>query len=122
MRMKREKSKEDYLEAILQISQAKEKVKSIDVANKLGFSKPSVSVGMKKLKDEKLILIDSKGVITLTEQGAKIAKETLEKHQFLTDFFIAIGVEKKKAEEEACEIEHSLSTETLEKLKTFVKK
>ncbi len=120
--MKREKSKEDYLEAILQISLEKNKVKSIDVANKLGFSKPSVSVAMKKLKEEKLILVDKNGYISLTENGSKIAKETLEKHHFLTEFFISIGVDKTKAEEEACEIEHSLSTDTLEKLKTFVKK
>lgn len=120
--MKREKSKEDYLEAILQISQEKEKVKSIDIANKLGFSKPSVSIAMKKLKEENLISVDKNGNISLSEEGSKIAKETLEKHHFLTEFFISIGVDKKTAEDEACEIEHSLSTSTLEKLKNFVKK
>ena len=119
--MKREQSKEDYLEAILQLSKKQEKVKSIDVANKLGFSKPSVSVAVKKLKQENYIDIEKDGSLILTESGMYIAQITLDKHEFLTKFFISIGVTPIQAEEEACEIEHSISEDTFLKMKNHFK-
>lgn len=120
--MKRNESKEDYLEAILKISMEKNSCKSIDVARLLNFSKPSVSVAMKKLKEEELIIVEHDGNLILTEKGTQIAKNTLEKHEYLTDLFIKIGVEKSLAEEQACEIEHSITEDTFEKLKAFLNK
>ena len=120
--MNRQQSREDYLEAILQLSLAHQRVKSIDVDNKLGFSKPSVSVAVKKLKDEGFITIEKDGTLLLTESGEDIARKTLEKHEFLTKFFIEIGVDPIRAEEEACEIEHSVSFDTFQKLKNHLNK
>ena len=119
--MKREQSKEDYLEAILQLSSDNKKVKSIDVANKLGFSKPSVSIAMKKLREDGFIVVNRDGSLSFTEKGLLIAQKTLEKHEFLTNFFIKIGVNPAVAEVDACEIEHGISEETFLKMKEFIK-
>ena len=120
--MKRNESREDYLEAILQINNEGKAAKSIDVAMKLNFSKPSVSIAMKKLREEHLITVDDDGILLLTEEGRNIAQKTLEKHEFLTNFFIKIGVDPKMAEDEACEIEHSINEETFEKMKAYLSK
>ena len=98
-----------------------DKVRSIDIVNELNFSKPSVSVAMKKLKDEGYInIIDNS--IHLTESGENIAKRIFERHELLGKILIAIGVEETKAFSEACEIEHCISNDTFLKLASAVKK
>ena len=119
--MDRIQSREDYLEAILQLSKERKNVKSIDVANKLGFSKPSVSIAMKKLKEENHIEVKKDGSLVLTESGLEIAQKTLEKHEYITKFFVKIGVAPEVAEDEACMIEHSISEDTFSKLKNYLK-
>lgn len=113
------RSSEDYLEAILMIRQKKGSCRSVDVAAHLGFSKPSVSVAVGKLVDSGCVERMSDGQLVLTEKGMAIASETLDKHHLLTDVFCAIGVSAETAEHDACLIEHSLSEETYEKLRTF---
>ena len=120
--MKRLESQEDYLEKILQLSQENGVVHAIDIARGLSFSKPSVSIAMNKLKDANYIEINPKGEITLTPSGLVIAEKTLEKHEFLTSFFIKIGVDPQSAEDQACEIEHAINEETFQKLKEFLDK
>ena len=120
--MNKKESREDYLEAILVLEKKNGHVISIDVANELSFSKPSVSVAMKKLKEEGLITIDNDGSIHLTDKGRMIAEHTLEKHEFLTNFFISLGIDPVMAEEEACEIEHALNELTFEKFREYVER
>ena len=117
--MRIRKSAEDYLEAILVIEQEKGRVRSIDIANKLGFSKPSVSIAMKQFRENGYIEVDDTGAILLTESGKKIAENTLERHRLLTDFLVYIGVTPETAKHDACEIEHDISTETFEKLREY---
>ena len=88
----------------------------------MGFSKPSVSIAMKKLKEKKLIEVNEKGHITLTSEGYEIAKKTYEKHELLIKLLIYIGVPRAIAENDACKMEHSLSDETVVKLKEFAEK
>lgn len=111
------KSLEDYLEAILMLQKQKGVCFSIDVANKLGFSKPSVSIAVKKLETEGYIRRDNNGIIYLTETGKAIADSTYEKHITLTTLFESLGVSKETAEKDACLIEHSLSEETFNAIK-----
>lgn len=112
MKDKRESS-EDYLEAILMLEKERKSARAVDVANRLGFSKPSVSIALKKLHEEGLILPEEPGSsITLTPKGRKIAEKTLERHDFLTGWFVSLGVDPKIAEQDACRIEHDLSDET----------
>lgn len=118
--MDKRESREDYLEAILQLSNEGHSPKSIDVANKLGFSKPSVSIAVKKLKQDKLITVEKDGSLMLTKEGREIAENTLEKHEFLTAFFIKIGVDPISAEDQACKIEHGIDEDTFQKLKKFI--
>ena len=115
--MKRFESKEDYLEKILQLSKEKDGVHSIDIARAMNFSKPSVSVAMSKLKEEKLIEIDKEGHIHLTPQGLEIAEKTLEKHELLALMFMNLGVSEQTAYEDACRVEHDLSDETWNAIK-----
>ena len=114
------KSREDYLEAILMLEEKKGMVRSIDIAKELKFSKPSVSIALKKLKDKGLVVIEDNVYLKLTDEGRLIAKKTLEKHEFFTNFFIKIGVSPAVAEEEACSLEHSLSEDTFLKVKEFI--
>ena len=120
--MNKKESREDYLEAILQLEKEGKNPKSIDVANKLGFSKPSVSIAVKKLKQEGLISVKEDGELLLSDIGRRIAENTIEKHEFLTSFFIKIGVDPQSAEDQACEIEHAINEETFQKLKEFLGK
>ncbi len=110
-------SGENYLEAILMISREKENVHAIDIVNNLGFSKPSVSIMLKKLKDEKYIDIDEKQNITLLPEGLKIAEKILERHEILTDILEYLGIDPKIAEDDACKIEHDLSDVTFDAIK-----
>ena len=114
-------SLEDYLERILMLSERNDHVRSIDIANDMHFSKPSVSIAMKKLKEKGLIDIDDKGYITLTGEGMCIASTTYEKHKLIYNLLISIGVSEETARNDACKLEHSLSEETVSKLKSYFK-
>ena len=112
-------SGEDYLEAILMVSERKEDVHAIDIVNELGFSKPSVSIALKKLKEQGYITIDDNNHLHLTEEGFRIAKNIYERHKILTSILTFIGVSKEVAEDDACKIEHDLSDESWEKVKKY---
>lgn len=115
--MKIQESAENYLEVILELSGELERVRSIDVANKLGFSKPSVSVAMKNFKAEGFIDVDGNGNITLLKKGRDIAERIYERHNTIAGMLIALGVDDKTAYEDACKIEHDISQQTFECLK-----
>lgn len=115
-------SEENYLEAILMLSLDHRKVRAIDIANMLGFSKPSVSIALKRLKEEGKVESDEKGSLTLTEHGLVIAKNTYEKHTVLTDVLVALGVNAYTASQDACRMEHVLSPESFAKIKDFYAK
>ena len=115
-------SSEDYLETILQIQNKKGVVRSIDIAHELNFSKASVSIAMKKLRENNYILVDENGYITFTEEGYKIAQRVQEKHELLTNALIALGVSKEQAEIDACKVEHNVSDETFDAIKRHMKK
>ncbi len=112
-------SGENYLEAILMISKRKDGVHAIDIVNELGFSKPSVSIMLKKLKDEGYIDIDGNQHIHLLDEGLKIAEKILERHETLTAILIHLGVDSKVAEDDACKIEHDLTDETFDAIKKY---
>lgn len=113
-------SSEDYLEAILMLREQLGKVRSIDIVYKLGYSKPSISIAMKKLREKGLVHMDADGYITLTDEGLKIARHTYTRHKVLTCFFENIGVNPKTAEDDACKIEHDISDETFKRLRDFM--
>lgn len=120
---KNHESEEDYLEKILMLIEKNGFVRSIDIAHFMNFSKPSVSVAMKKLEEKGYIIFNREtGQITLTEDGSKIAKDTYSRHKLLTNFFENIGVDKTIAEEDACKIEHDLSEETFKALEKYINK
>ena len=114
-------SAEDYLERILILQEKQEGVRSIDIAHDMGFSKPSVSVAMKKLKEAGLISIDKDGFISLTKEGHVIADKVYERHTILKKLLIEIGVSPLQAEKDACKVEHVLSEETFETIKKKMK-
>lgn len=120
MRAKIQESSEDYLETILMLSQSNPYVRSIDIVNELGFSKPSVSVAMKKLRENGHIRMDDNGYITLTESGMSIASKIYERHTLLTKIFELLGVNEQTAADDACRVEHVISDETFDRIKTFV--
>lgn len=115
--MKIQQSAEDYLEAILMLSHSKPMIRSIDVVNELGFSKPSVSVAMKNLRENGYISMDHEGYITLLPSGRKIAETIYERHELLTKLLVSLGVSPEIAAEDACRIEHVISTESFEAIK-----
>ncbi|KHD36216.1 DtxR family transcriptional regulator [Clostridium acetobutylicum] len=115
-------SRENYLETILILQSENGSVRSIDIAKKLDFSKPSVSRAVAILKNDKYIDIDEKGYINLTSKGEEKAKSIYERHRLLTKFFVETAkVEKAIAEEDACRIEHIISDETFQGIKEFLK-
>ena len=120
--MRRDESREDYLEAILQLSFEKDFVRSIDIARAMNFSKPSVSIAMNKLSDEKLISIDGKGHITLTQEGMVIASKVYERHMKIAQLLIKKGVSEQVAYEDACKLEHDFSDETWNIIKKDIEK
>ena len=115
-------SGEMYLETILTLKNKNQYVRSIDVANALNYSKPSVSRGMKILKEAQLITIDDKGYIEFTQEGIQMAQEVYDRHRALTQFLVLIGVNEEQAENDACRIEHVISKETYHCIANFVKK
>lgn len=115
--MRIQESAEDYLENILILSESKEHVRSIDIVKKMNLSKPSVSVAMKKLRQNNLIIMDSDGYITLADEGRKIAEKIYERHVFISQWLEELGVQKDVAMSDACRIEHVLSDETFDAIK-----
>ena len=115
--MKIHESAENYLETILILKNRLGLVRSVDIAHELGFSKPSVSVAMKNFREEGYISVDANGHISLTEIGLNIAEKMYERHKFLTNWLISIGVDSETASEDACRIEHVISQESFDKLK-----
>lgn len=119
--MKIHESAENYLETILMIKNKKGSVRSIDIANELEFSKPSVSVAMKNLRENGFIDVDSNGYITLLDKGQEIAEKMYERHTTLSKWLIDLGVPDDIAVEDACRIEHIISVETFEAIKKIAK-
>ena len=113
-------SLEMYLENILVLQNTIGRVRSIDIAHRIGYSKPSVSRAVKLLGSDGCIEIDADGFITLTEKGRGIANDILDRHKIISAFFESIGVSEETASEDACRIEHVISDETFEKLKKYI--
>lgn len=120
--MKSQESVEDYLETILILSSKLSYVRSIDVVNEMGYSKPSVSVAMKKLRRDNLIEMDENSYIYLTNKGKIIAENIYERHNILTKALIIIGVSEEVAKKDACRMEHDISEETFIKIKEFIER
>ena len=119
--MKIYESAEDYLEMILVIKRKKRSVRSIDIAREMNFSKPSISIAMKKLQKDGLIEINQGREIDLTPAGREIAERIYERHVVISQILMKIGVEETTAVKEACRIEHVISQDSFEKLKEAVK-
>ena len=115
--MKIRASAEDYLETILLLSKKTGAVRSIDIVDEMGFSKPSVSVAMKKLRENELIHMSEDGYITLTTNGEEAAKQVYERHSTLYDWLVSIGVASKVAAGDACRMEHILSEDAFAAIK-----
>lgn len=120
--MKIHESAENYLETILVISKRKPQVRSIDIANELAFSKPSVSVAMKNLRLNGYIHVDQDGTITLTESGRSIAEKIYERHEVISACLISLGVSPQTAAEDACRMEHVISSESFHAIKAHLEK
>ncbi|NLW69616.1 MAG: metal-dependent transcriptional regulator [Eubacteriaceae bacterium] len=116
------KSSEDYLEAMLMMQEKHGFIRSVDVAEQLGVTKPSVSYSTKRLREAGYISFDGDSRITLTDEGLKIARHIYERHKALTDFFVHLGVNEKTAREDACRVEHDLSDETFNAICEHAKK
>ncbi|MDD7254991.1 metal-dependent transcriptional regulator [Bullifex porci] len=120
--MKIQESAENYLETILMIRERKQIVRSIDIVRELNFSKPSVSVAMKNLKEAGYITMDETGRIYLTEQGEALATKIYDRHVKVSDWLTSIGVPRDIAEADACKMEHVISEETFEAFKRLAEK
>ncbi len=113
-------SAEDYLETILMLSKKLPVVRSIDIANEMGYKKSSVSIAMKNLREAEHIRVTKEGYIYLTDSGKEIAEMIYERHQILSSWLIKLGVDKKVAEEDACRIEHDISKESFNVIKQAI--
>lgn len=111
-------SGEDYLEAILMLSQTLDRVRAIDIVHKLGYSKPSVSIAMKNLKAKGFVEV-IRNTITLTPKGLEIAEKMYERHKWMSEFFKTLGVPEDIATSDACKLEHHFSDETFNTLKKY---
>lgn len=112
-----QESGEMYLETILQLKQENGKVRSIDIATRMGYSKPSISRAVHNLEANGYVIFDTDGCILLTEKGNEVAERTFKRHSILTDFFTKLGVSPETAAEDACRIEHVISEETFVAIK-----
>ena len=119
--MRLQESGEMYLETILVLSKKLENVRAIDVSEELGYSKPSVSRGMKILRENSYITINKNGYISLTKSGQEVAEKIYERHQVLSEILIRIGVDDDIATEDACRIEHVISDASFEAIKKHIK-
>lgn len=117
--MKVNESSENYLETILILSQKLPVVRSVDISNELGFKKSSVSVAMKNLKEKKYITVTDAGFIYLTDAGKNIASMIYERHEFISQWLISLGVDEQVATEDACRIEHVISAESFSAIKKY---
>ena len=115
-------SAENYLEAILALGENGSPVRSIDVAQHLNFSKPSVSRAMSLLREGGFVVMDANGFLTLTDDGLEIARRIYERHLLLTKWLVHLGVDEKVAAEDACRIEHDLSVESFDALREHINK
>ncbi len=118
MRLMINESAENYLETIWDLSQTLPVVRSVDIANELGYKKSSVSVAMKNLREKEHITVTEEGFICLTESGKAIAEMIHERHELLTEWLTSLGVPEDVASEDACKLEHVLSKESFEAIKT----
>ena len=114
-------SAENYLETILVLSKTHPVVRSVDIAEELGFKKSSVSVAMKNLREKNHITVTKEGFIYLTDTGRQIAEMIYERHEFLSNWLISLVVDPAVAAEDACRIEHVISKESFEAMKQFIK-
>ena len=112
-------SAENYLETILMLSKKLPVVRSVDIANELGFKKSSVSIAMKHLREKEHITVTDAGFIYLTDSGKQIAEMIYERHEVLSSWLVRLGVPSEIASEDACKLEHVLSSESYEALKRF---
>jgi len=119
--LKTQESAENYLETICILSRNGKPVRSIDVANELAYTKPSVSVAMKNLRTAGHISMDDDGYITLTESGRAIAETMYERHVLISDWLIALGVDKETAVSDACKVEHAISGQSFAAMKNHIK-
>lgn len=119
--MKIQESAENYLETILILQKRNGKVRSIDIVNELNYSKPSISIAMRNLRENGYIRVENGGSIVLLPAGLEIAERMYERHTMLTDWLISIGVSPETAVEDACRMEHVISKETFEAFKRQVK-
>ena len=115
-------SAEDYLESILVLQQRRGQVRSIDIVNELGYSKPSISIAMKKLRENGYISMDQEGIITLNESGMEIASRIYGRHKTLAKLFTLMGVTPEVASEDACKVEHDISDETFRCIQSYLEK
>ena len=120
--MHKNESAENYLETILMLSKKLPVVRSVDIANELGYKKSSVSIAMKHLREQEHIVVSNAGFITLTNSGRTIAEMIFERHEIITKSLILLGVPEDIAAEDACKIEHVISPESFEALKKHYKK
>lgn len=120
MSVRIKESAENYLETILILKDKKGTVRSVDVANELGFAKPSVSVAMKTFREEGYITVEENGNIALTEKGYEIASKMYERHKIIAKALMALGVSEENANEDSCKIEHDISSESFEKIKEYL--
>lgn len=120
--MKILKASEDYLETMLMLKKSKGIIRSVDIAEQLGVTKPSVSYATKRLRENGYIAMDKDGLITLTPSGLEIAENMYGRHQLLTEFLISIGVSEETAREDACKIEHDISDETFKAIKSSLER
>lgn len=117
-----DESMEDYLETILLLQKRLGQVRSIDIAGEMNFTKPSVSIAMKNLREKSYITVSEGGFINLTESGRARAESVLERHTILSDWLISLGVSKETALADACRVEHDLSEESFDAIKRAVRK
>ena len=120
--LKIHQSAENYLETILILQKRNGRVRSIDIVNELGYSKPSISIAMKKLRESGHVCMAEDGTLTLTESGMEIASRVYSRHTAITQLFQLLGVSEETAAEDACKMEHSLSDETYRCILAFVEK
>ena len=118
--MKMHESEENYLETILVLSLKGENVRSIDIVNELEYSKPSVSIAMKNLREKGYIAVSNDGHITLTAKGRKIADSMYERHIAISDWLVMLGVDKKTAVQDACRMEHAMSEKSFHAIKRHI--
>ena len=118
--MHKNESAENYLETILMLSKKLRVVRSVDIANELGYKKSSISIAMKHLREKNHITVSPEGYIDLTKSGLAIAEMIFERHEILTKVLTDLGVSEETASEDACRIEHDISQESFEAIKKYI--